>query len=163
MTSAPGAYWQTDGALTEVTERKRRRDGRRRPRAAQTWEGFGGAFNEIGWNVLSMLSQADRDRAINLLYGADGARFAFGRIPIGASDYAMDRYTLDEIASGDRRALASFSIDRDMEKLIPYVKAAQAVKPQHPLLGQPLDAADLDEAGPVLGGQHGHARSTAGR
>ena len=30
-------------------------------------------------------------------------------------------------------------------KLIPYIKAAQAVKPEHPLLGQPVDAADVDE------------------
>jgi glucosylceramidase len=125
VTSAPGAYWKTDATLTPVTGGKV--DVAVDDTAtAQIWEGFGGAFNEIGWNVLSMLSDSDRDAAIRLLYGADGARFAFGRIPIGASDYAMDRYTHDETA-GDT-ALASFSIDRDMQKLIPYVKAAQAVK-----------------------------------
>ena len=32
-----------------------------------------------------------------------------------------------------------------MKYLIPYVQAAQKVNPQPPLLGQPLDAADLDE------------------
>ena len=38
-----------------------------------------------------MLSQADRDKAMKLLFDAtDGARFAWGRIPIGASDYALD-------------------------------------------------------------------------
>ena len=43
---------------------------------------------------------ADRDRAIKLLFDAtDGAHFVFGRIPIGASDYAIDRYTLDETAN----------------------------------------------------------------
>ena len=45
---------------------------------------------------------------------------------MGASDYAIDRYTLDETA--DDTALASFSIARDMKKLIPFIKAAQAVK-----------------------------------
>ncbi len=80
----------------------------------------------MGWNVLSLLSQSDRDTALRLLYGADGARFAFGRIPIGATDYAIDRYTLDE--TPDDTSLADFSIDRDMERLIPFVKAAQAVK-----------------------------------
>jgi glucosylceramidase len=125
VTSAPGAYWNTDGQLATVTTGNAdvTVDD---TSAAQIWEGFGGAFNEIGWNVLSMLSDADRDRAIALLYGADGARFAFGRIPIGASDYAMDRYTLDETA-GDT-ALADFSVERDTQKLIPFVKAAQAVK-----------------------------------
>ena len=69
----------------------------------QNWEGFGGSFNEMGWSYLSMLSPADRDRALQLLFGADGARFAFGRIPIGASDYAMSRYTLDEVSAAPTR------------------------------------------------------------
>jgi glucosylceramidase len=124
VTSAPGAYWQT-GQLTELTAGNA--DVTINDSAtAQTWEGFGGAFNEMGWSYLSMLSDGDRATAIRLLFGADGARFAFGRIPIGASDYAMSRYTLDE-TPGDT-ALASFSIDRDLEKLIPFVRAAQAVK-----------------------------------
>jgi glucosylceramidase len=125
VTSAPGAAWQTDGQLTEVTS-----GGATvtvdDSSTAQTWEGFGGAFNELGWSYLSMLSPGDRDTALRLLYGADGARFVFGRIPIGASDYAADRYTLDE-TPGDT-SLAAFSIDRDMQALLPYVKAAQAVK-----------------------------------
>jgi glucosylceramidase len=126
VTSAPGAYWKTDGALTAVASGNADvtvDDAS----TAQTWEGFGGAFNEMGWNDLSLLSEADRQTAIDLLYGDDGARFVFGRIPIGASDYAMDRYTLDE-TPGDT-ALADFSIARDLEKLIPYAKAAQAVRP----------------------------------
>jgi glucosylceramidase len=124
VTSAPGAYWQTDGQLAEVTGAADITVDD--TSAAQVWEGFGGAFNELGWSYLSMLSDSDRAMALDLLYGADGARFAFGRIPIGASDYAIDRYTLDETA-GDT-SLASFSIDRDMDKLIPYVRAAQAVR-----------------------------------
>jgi len=94
---------------------------------AQIWEGFGGAFNERGWHYLLMLSQGDRDAALQLLFGAEGCRFAWGRIPIGATDYAMDRYSLDETPNDT--ALADFSIARDLELLIPYVKAAQSVKP----------------------------------
>jgi glucosylceramidase len=91
----------------------------------QSWEGFGGAFNEAGWNYLLMLSQADRDRAIQLLFGTDGAHFTMGRIPMGASDYALIRYTSDETANDT--GLSSFSISRDTQYLVPYVKAAQAV------------------------------------
>jgi glucosylceramidase len=97
---------------------------------AQTWEGFSGAFNERGWEYLSTLTQSDRDLALQLLFGADGCRFPIARIPIGASDYAMDRYTLDEVPSGETDyAMASFSITRDEERLIPFVKAAQAIRP----------------------------------
>jgi glucosylceramidase len=93
---------------------------------SQTWDGFGGTFNEVGWNVLSMLSQSDRDRAMRLLFGTDGCRFAFGRVPIGASDYAMDRYTLNE--SANDYTMANFSIERDKQRLIPYIQAALALK-----------------------------------
>jgi glucosylceramidase len=125
VTSTAEDYWNVAGQLAEVASGNADVTVNESS-TAQTWEGMGGAFNELGWYYLSMLDPSERDRAIHLLYGADGARFAFGRIPIGASDYAMDRYTLDE-TPGDT-SLASFSIARDQEKLIPFVKAAQAVK-----------------------------------
>jgi glucosylceramidase len=124
VTSAPDAYWKTDGQLTDATGSASVTVNE--TATAQTWEGFGGSFNEMGWSYLSMLSPSDRDAAIHLLYGADGARFVFGRIPIGASDYATSRYTLDETA--DDTSLTGFSIDRDKQWLIPFIKAAQAVK-----------------------------------
>ena len=96
ITSAPNAYWNTTGTLTTVTTGTATvtvNDGT----TMQTWEGFGGAFNEMGWSYLSMLSATDRDRAMKLLFDAtDGAHFVMGRIPIGASDYALARYTDDE-------------------------------------------------------------------
>ena len=107
--------------------------------AAQTWEGFGGAFHEMGWNQLS--TKALQDEAMGLLFGADGAKFALGRIPIGASDYAMERYTLDDTgtdvtpdsAESNRPpadfTLSKFSIERDKQTLIPHVKAALAINP----------------------------------
>jgi glucosylceramidase len=94
---------------------------------AQNWEGFGGAFNEVGWNVLSMLSASDRAKAIDLLFGSDAAHFNLGRIPMGASDYAIARYTDDDISSGTDYNMTSFSQTEDAKYLIPYVKAAQAV------------------------------------
>jgi glucosylceramidase len=151
VTSGPDGYWTTGGTVTEV------------PGAsadvtvtdtctAQTWEGFGGAFNERGWEVLSMLSQADRERALQLLYGDDGARFVFGRIPIGASDYATDRYTDDEVSGDTSDPLASFSIDRDMVRLIPYVKAAQAVRPGIRFWGSPWTPPTWMKQGPFSSG-----------
>ncbi|HYP97198.1 MAG TPA: glycoside hydrolase family 30 beta sandwich domain-containing protein [Polyangiaceae bacterium] len=125
VTSAPGAYWKTDSTLVEgatvspdvvVTDAE-----------AQTWVGFGGAFNELGWQYLSALSSAERERALELLFGDDGARFSMGRIPIGANDYAISRYSLDETANDF--AMAEFSISRDMENLVPYVQAALKIRP----------------------------------
>jgi len=126
VVSSPSGWWQTGLPLTEVasgTADVTVNDGS----PSQTFDGFGGAFNELGWSYLMTLSQSERDRAMNLLFGKDGCHFTSGRIPIGASDYAVDRYTDDETA-GDY-GMASFSIDRDKQKLIPYVQAALAVNP----------------------------------
>jgi glucosylceramidase len=79
-----------------------------------------------------------KDQAIQLLFSAtDGASFAWGRIPMGASDYATSRYTMDDPAGADpmpsgetnRPGMGTFSLTRDNMRLIPYIKAAQAVKP----------------------------------
>jgi glucosylceramidase len=125
ITSAQGAYWKV-GTLTEVTGGNADvtvNDAS----VLQTWNGFGGTFNEAGWTALSVLGAAPTAAAMKLLFdGNDGARFVYGRIPIGASDYATDRYTEDETA-GDT-AMARFSIDRDRRALIPYVQAALAVR-----------------------------------
>jgi glucosylceramidase len=123
VTSADNAFWQT-GTLTPGSGNA---DVTVSESGTQKWYGFGGTFNEAGWDALSVLTEEERQLAMRLLFdAADGAKFDYGRIPIGASDYAMSRYTLNDTA-GDT-AMTNFSIDRDKEKLIPYIKAAQAVK-----------------------------------
>ena len=135
ITSAPGAYWTTATATTSTgTATVTVND----TSPAQKWDGFGGAFNEIGWNVLT--STTMQTQAMTMLFSStDGANFAWGRIPMGASDYATSRYTCDDTgtdvtpSSSNRPAadtsMASFSLTRDGQKLIPYIKAAQAVNP----------------------------------
>ncbi len=103
----------------------------------QTWNGFGGTFNELGWKYLSLLSSADLSTALNLLFGTNGCRFAFGRVPIGSSDYAIARYTDDEISSGTDYTMANFSITEDQQYLIPYIKAALAIKSDIHFWGSP--------------------------
>ncbi|HEX2958141.1 MAG TPA: glycoside hydrolase family 30 protein, partial [Chitinispirillaceae bacterium] len=67
-------------------------------------------------------------KAMKLLFDKkDGIGFQWVRIPIGASDYALKRYTLND--SKDDFEMNNFSITRDKEYLIPYIKAAQAIKP----------------------------------
>jgi len=125
ITSGPSAYWNTTATIATVTTGNALvtvNDGS----ARQTWEGFGGAFNEIGWQQIQKLSTADQTKAMQLLFDpTNGAHFVMGRIPIGASDYALTRYT--PVDTANDTALSSFSTARDMMYLIPYVKAAQAI------------------------------------
>lgn len=104
-------------------------------RAYQRMDGFGGCFNELSWEALGKASQADREKVLANLFGDDGCAFTMGRIPIGASDFALGAYSLDD-TPGDF-ALKSFSIARDQNGLIPYIKAAMEVRPSLECWGSP--------------------------
>ena len=116
--------------------------------ASQTWEGFGGAFNEKGWQYLQMLSQSDQDRAMKLLFGTDGAHFAMGRIPMGSSDYAVTRYTCDE-GSADT-SMANFNTTEDEKYLIPFIKAALAVRSDIKFWASPWTPPTWMKTGPYM-------------
>jgi len=134
MTSAPNAYWMP-GQVTKVSTGTATVNVDQNTKY-QRWDGFGGAFNEAGWDALSVLSPDQVTSAMKLLFDAQaGANFVYGRVPIGASDYAMSWYTLDDTA-GDY-SMSQFSIARDQQKLIPYIKAALQIKADIHLWGSP--------------------------
>jgi glucosylceramidase len=125
IVSGPHAYWQ-EAAFTRVNGSPDQLVDE--AIGYQEWQGFGGTFNEQGWEALAVIDGGARQRALELLFGSpEGARFTYGRIPIGASDYAMDRYTLSE--RPDDFGMEGFSIERDRQRLIPFIKAALAVNP----------------------------------
>jgi glucosylceramidase len=114
----------------------------------QIWEGFGGCFNELGWIALSRLPAARRQTVIEALFHPHtGCRFNFGRLPIGASDYAAAWYSHDEIP-GDR-AMKHFSIARDHQYLIPYIRSALALRPDLTLFASPWSPPTWMKSPPV--------------
>jgi glucosylceramidase len=131
--SGPDAYW-SKGQVTKVTSGTADVNVDKNT-TFQRWDGFGGTFNEMGWDALSVVS-SEIPNAIKYLFDPkDGAKFVYGRIPLGASDYSMSWYTLDD-ADGDY-AMDKFSIARDREKLIPFIKEALKVKPDLHLWASP--------------------------
>lgn len=125
MTSGPNAYWKSSGPIARLTSGSADVTVDEAI-TYQRWDGFGGTFNEMGWDALSVVS-SETTKALKLLFDSrEGANFVYGRIPLGASDYSMSWYTLDD-TSGDY-SMAKFSIARDREKLIPYIKAALQIK-----------------------------------
>ncbi len=93
----------------------------------QTVDGFGACFNELGWDALNVLPDSSRQKILKDFFTPEGCNFTICRVPIGANDYARDWYSLDE-TPGDF-GMEHFSIDRDKEVLIPYIKAAMAYNP----------------------------------
>ena len=96
-------------------------------KSLQTFEGCGGCFNEESWKVRKYLKEDEQKVILNLLFSDDGCSFSYCRMPIGASDYALDYYSLNHRA-GDYE-MKYFSIDRDRKYLLPYMKAAQEIRP----------------------------------
>lgn len=104
--------------------------------AAQTLDGFGGCFNELGWDALQALDDSARQTVLkNLFDTIAGCRFTIFRMPIGANDYADDWYSFDE--TPDDYDLKNFSLDRDKQRLIPYIKTVQQFIPNMKVWASP--------------------------
>ncbi len=103
----------------------------------QVIDGFGGCFNERGWDSLHALDPARREEVLHDLFApeGDGCRFTLARTPIGASDYAMDWYSLAD--TPDDYALAAFSLTRDRKYLLPFIHAALRHNPALQVWGSP--------------------------
>lgn len=95
-------------------------------RLAETWEGFGGCFNELGWQALRTLPAAERLKIMRALFSAEGLQLDLGRIPMGASDYASEWHSYAE--TRDDFALEAFSIARDQAELLPFIHEALALR-----------------------------------
>lgn len=99
---------------------------------------WGGCFNERGWHKLMQLTEEERSHILDLLFDPnepEGLHLTMARMPIASSDYAMDMYSFDE--TEDDYELEDFSIARDKEKLIPYIKAALERQPNLKIWASP--------------------------
>lgn len=104
--------------------------------AAQTIEGFGACFNELGWISLQALSSQDHESVFRELFSPGvGANLNLCRMPVGANDFSRGWYSYDE-TPGDF-ALEHFSIANDLETLIPFIRGAQRYNPKLRLWASP--------------------------
>ncbi|RZJ23615.1 MAG: glycosyl hydrolase family 30 [Acinetobacter sp.] len=93
----------------------------------QRIDGWGACFNELGWKNLLLLDTAKRTQIVNDLFGTDGLNFNMGRIPVAASDYALNWYSYNETPNDFD--MSKFSINRDKDFMLPFIKAALKVNP----------------------------------
>ncbi len=77
-----------------------------------------------------------RKQALDALFDpVSGCRFSLCRLPIGASHYAEDWYSLAE--ADEDYTLSSFSIDRDRRHLLPYLRESLVRRPDMRLFASP--------------------------
>jgi len=97
--------------------------------------GIGGAFNEIGGLALMSISKGSRENVMANLFSTDGAQFSFCRTAIGSSDFGVNAYSYSEVA--DDYQMKHFSIKREKNSVIPYIKMAQKYNPNMTLFASP--------------------------
>jgi glucosylceramidase len=102
----------------------------------QTVEFFGGCFNELGWKALLSLPAARSDSAIASLFDTvTGCKFNMCRMPIGASDYGLSWYSLNETVNDT--LMTKINIDRDKQYLNLFIKAAMKYNPNLTMWASP--------------------------
>ncbi|WP_374657267.1 glycoside hydrolase family 30 beta sandwich domain-containing protein [Inhella sp.] len=93
-------------------------------RRFQRLEGFGGAFTEAAATTWLKLSEAQQQRLLREYFDpVEGHGYLMCRVHMNSCDFALGNYAHAE-EPGDF-GLASFTIDRDREALLPMIKAAQ--------------------------------------
>lgn len=101
----------------------------------QSIDGFGGCFNEIGWEALLALPEVQRKKILNDLFSKEGANFNLCRVPIGSNDYSLSYFSYDDVP--EDFSMRNFNIDRDRYILIPYIQAAKEIAPGLKIWGSP--------------------------
>ncbi|MEO0604527.1 MAG: hypothetical protein AAF211_24040, partial [Myxococcota bacterium] len=100
----------------------------------QTIEGFGAAMTE---SSAFLIDQAeDPDAVMAALFGREqgGLGLSFVRVPLGASDFALDWYTYDDAGSPEQSA---FSIEREATSVLPRLRQALELNPELTVMGTP--------------------------
>lgn len=130
--STPDSKWKAlSHSSVEISPNLRLTD-----ESHQIVEGFGGCFNELGYMALAHLNEEQRKQVFHSLFHPEGEhKFTICRLPIGASDYAEQWYSHNEV-DGDT-AMEHFSIERDFKYLIPYIKEALTYNPDLKLFASP--------------------------
>ncbi len=119
IASTPARPWAVQGR--PVVTRKADVNLRLEGGMGQLWEGFGGGFSERGWEALTALRPGERKRAVHALFNhEEGCRFHYGRIPVAASNLAVDPYSHNDVR-GDL-LMRSFSVERDRGRLLPFAR-----------------------------------------
>ncbi len=124
----------------------------------QTMVGFGAAITDASaWLIQNKLTPAQRDGLLRELYGRGegGLGFSFTRVTIGASDFSLDHYSLDDAPGGAADpALQHFSLKRPQEFVFPTVRAALKINPELKVMASPWSApAWMKTTGSLVKGQ----------
>ena len=88
--------------------------------------GIGGAFTEASAYNLNQLTKDKRDEILKAYFSPERAAYSLTRTHINSCDFSLSSYSYDDVP-GDT-SLEHFSIQPDMDDLIPFIKEAMKVE-----------------------------------
>lgn len=91
----------------------------------QTITGIGGAFTESSAYLLNQMSKEKRKEILDAYFSEDGANYSLTRTHMNSCDFSLDQYSYAPVA--DDMTLENFSIEEDMDDIIPMIKEAQTI------------------------------------
>ena len=108
----------------------------------QSMDGFGAALTESSAHLLMQLSATARTAALRSLFDpVTGAGMDLVRLPLGASDFALSRYTYDDVPAGQTDPdLSRFTLGHDDAEIVPVLQEALRINPSLRVMGTPWTA-----------------------
>ncbi|GAE09335.1 putative glycosyl hydrolase [Paenibacillus sp. JCM 10914] len=123
----------------------------------QEMDGFGASFTDsAAYLINQVLEPEQRAELMNQLFDAnDGIGLSVLRQPMGASDYARDFYSYNDLPEGQTdEQLESFSIAHDEADIIPLLQEAVRLNSDVLLMGSPWSPPGwMKTSGSMIGGE----------
>ncbi|WP_410772479.1 glycoside hydrolase family 30 protein [Fontibacillus sp. BL9] len=123
----------------------------------QEMDGFGASFTDsAAYLIHQVLDEPQRAELMEKLFDPEsGIGLSVLRNPMGASDYARDFYSYDDLADGESDpAMGMFSIAHDEDDIIPLLQKAVALNPDIKLMASPWSAPGwMKTSGSMIGGE----------
>ena len=135
----------------------------------QQIDGFGASLTDSSaWLLWNKLSGAQRKEMLEMLFSpSKGMGLSVLRQPMGASDFALEDYSYDDVSRGESDPeLKKFSIDHDRAYIIPILREALALNPNLKIIATPWSAPGwMKTSGSMIQGsaKRGFAKNTSSR
>lgn len=104
----------------------------------QTIAGFGAAITDASaWLLQNRMSASQRHALLEELFGPPpGLNMNMTRLTIGASDFSLKPYSLDDLPAGETDpTLAHFNVTENMRDVVPTVREALSIDPGLLIIG----------------------------
>ncbi|HUW53823.1 MAG TPA: glycoside hydrolase family 30 beta sandwich domain-containing protein [Rhodanobacter sp.] len=109
----------------------------------QSIVGFGAALTDSSaWLLQNKMNGPQRNALLQELFGPPpNLNLTMTRLTIGASDFSLKRYTLDDLAAGEvDPSLQYFNVASSLRDVIPTVREVMAIDPQLRIIASPWSA-----------------------